>query len=157
MNFLESVVAEWYVYTGYFVRTNVRARKRAKGGYDMELDVLAYKPASAELVHVETSGDADSWTHRRERFLKKKFLLGPDEYKVIIGSEVRFLHRVALVGYSSSTRQSLDWGEGIEVKLIPDFFREITASMRKLDPMKTTIPEGFPILRAIQFAAAFCR
>ncbi len=42
MNFLEQLAAEWFEYTGYFVRANARARKRSAGGWDMELDVLAY-------------------------------------------------------------------------------------------------------------------
>ena len=32
MNYLEQLAAEWYEYSGYFVRTNVRARKRKMGG-----------------------------------------------------------------------------------------------------------------------------
>ena len=40
MNFLEHLAAEWFEYSGSFVRSNVRTRKRAKGGYDCELDVL---------------------------------------------------------------------------------------------------------------------
>ena len=73
MNFLEQLVAEWYEYEGYFVRSNVRARKRAKGGWDAELDVLAYDPSNLTLLHVETSGDAASWAERKLRFRTKKF------------------------------------------------------------------------------------
>jgi len=165
MNFLESVVAEWYVYSGYFVRTNVRynfkvKKTRAKGGFDAELDVLAYKPLSAELIHIETSGDGMAWTQRRERFVNKKFRLDFDDYKKIIGNEVCTLHRIAVVGYFKP-RQGLDWatesGDRIEVKLIPNLFREISDSLRKIDFMKHVVPEGFPILRALQFAAAYCR
>jgi len=67
MNFLEQLVGEWYEYEGHFVRSNVRARKRAKGGWDAELDVLAYDPSNGTLLHVETSGDADSWAERKRR------------------------------------------------------------------------------------------
>ena len=52
MNFLETLVAEWYEYTGYFVRTNPRTRKRAKGGWDVELDVLAFAPGDQRLIHI---------------------------------------------------------------------------------------------------------
>jgi hypothetical protein len=68
MNFLESLAAEWYEYTGHFVRTNVRTGKRAGGGWDGELDVLAYDPVSKTLKHVELSSDALSWEKRKERF-----------------------------------------------------------------------------------------
>lgn len=162
MNFLESVVAEWYMFKRYFVRTNVRynlpvRKTSSKGGWDCELDVLAYKPATCELVHIETSSDANAWAQRRQRFLEKKFVLDVDDYKKIIESDVHTLRRIALVGYSNSTKQSLDWGEAIEARLIPDFFREIGVELQKLNPMKVAVPEGFPILRAMQFATAFCR
>ena len=75
MNFLETLVAEWYEYSGHFVRANARTRKRDKGGYDVELDVLAYSPPDERLIHIETSGDANSWPERRSRFLGKKFVL----------------------------------------------------------------------------------
>ena len=58
MNFLESLAAEYYEYTGYYVRSNIKARKRTLGGWDAELDVLAFMPATKELLHIETSGDA---------------------------------------------------------------------------------------------------
>jgi len=35
MNFLEGLAAEWYSYSGYFVRTNIKTRKRPKGGYEV--------------------------------------------------------------------------------------------------------------------------
>ena len=40
-NFLEQLVAEFYEYKGYFVRRNILVGKRAKGGYECELDVVA--------------------------------------------------------------------------------------------------------------------
>ena len=41
-NFLEQLVREWYEYQGYFVRQNVNVGKRAKGGYECELDIVAF-------------------------------------------------------------------------------------------------------------------
>jgi hypothetical protein len=49
MNFLETLVAEWYQYTGHLVRTNPRTRKRARGGWDVELDVSAAKKFPATV------------------------------------------------------------------------------------------------------------
>lgn len=59
-NYLEQLVGEWYEYRGYFVRRNVLVGKRAKGGYDCELDVVAFHPAKHHLVQIEPSMDADS-------------------------------------------------------------------------------------------------
>src|SRR5437016_5364675 len=44
VNFLEQLVAEWYEYQGYFIRRNVRVGKLAAGGYECELDVVAFHP-----------------------------------------------------------------------------------------------------------------
>jgi hypothetical protein len=118
MNFLESLVAEWYEYSGYFVRSNPRARKRQKGGWDVELDVLAYSPSDQRLIHIETSSDANSWQERKDRFLKKKFILSREEYESLIGSSINKIERIAIVGWSS-TKTDLSWGEDIKVLLIP--------------------------------------
>lgn len=71
MNFLEQLVAEWYAFQGYFVRTNIKFGKRAKGGYLGEMDVVAFHPKEKTLTHIETSMDADSWSERKKRFQRK--------------------------------------------------------------------------------------
>ncbi len=70
-NFLEQLVGEWYEYRGYFVRRNVLVGKRAKGGYECELDVVAFNPVTRHLVHIEPSMDCDSWPVRERRYGKK--------------------------------------------------------------------------------------
>jgi hypothetical protein len=70
VNFLEQLVAEWYRYTGHFVRTNVRFEKRAKGGWAGEIDVLAYLPQRGNVSHIEISMDADSWPERKKKFTR---------------------------------------------------------------------------------------
>jgi hypothetical protein len=155
MNFLEQIVAEWYEYEGYFVRSNVRARKRVKGGWDIELDVLAYDPSSHTLLHVETSGDADSWAERKRRFLKKKFVLEREEYEAILGCKVSNIKKVAVVGYVRSTKADLNWGQDIEVGLIPHLMTQIARKLRSQHPMQEAVPEGFPILRAVQTVLAY--
>lgn len=70
-NFLEQLIAEWYEYQGYFVRRNIKVGKLEKGGYEGELDVVAYDPQNRKLVHLEPSMDADSWENRERRYTKK--------------------------------------------------------------------------------------
>jgi len=156
MNFLEQLAAEWYEYSGYFVRTNVRARKRQRGGWDAELDVLAYLPRTQTLIHIEASGDADSWDQRKSRFLSKKFVLSVPEYCELLGCEIAELDRVALVGWSNTVKADLSWGDGIRVVLIPDFLREIATFLRSRDPMRQAVPESYPMLRSIQMTVGFC-
>ena len=155
MNFLEQLVAEWYEYEGYFVRSNVRTRKRTKGGFDVELDVLAYDLPNNTLLHVETSGDADSWAERKRRFLTKKFILTRKEYEAIIGCKVNKIKKIAIVGYARSTKTNLNWGQDIEVALIPDFMKQIAEKLRSQHPTHEAVPEGFPLLRAVQTVLAY--
>ena len=70
-NFLEQLIAEWYEFRGYFVRRNINVGKRAKGGYECELDVVAFSPRERRLVHIEPSMDAGSWADRERRFTVK--------------------------------------------------------------------------------------
>ncbi|MFB0557295.1 MAG: hypothetical protein ACETVW_05515 [Dehalococcoidia bacterium] len=155
MNFLEQLVAEWYEYGGYFVRSNVRTRKRAKGGFDVELDVLAYDLSNNTLLHVETSGDADSWAERKRKFLTKKFILTREEYEAIIGRKINKIRKIAIVGYARSTKADLNWGQDIKVVLIPDLMSQIAGKLRSQHPMREAVPEGFPILRAVQTVLAY--
>lgn len=155
MNFLEQILAEWYEYEGYIVRSNVKARKRTKGGWDVELDVLAYDPSNGILLHIETSGDADSWAERKRRFLTKKFILKSEEYEAIIGCKVNKIKKIAVVGYVRSTKADLNWGQDIKVLLIPDLMTRIAEKLRSQNPMQEAVPEGFPILRAVQTVLAY--
>lgn len=59
-NYLEQLIAQWYEFQGFFVRQNVLVGKRPKGGYECELDIVAYHPSDQKLVHIEPSMDADS-------------------------------------------------------------------------------------------------
>ena len=63
-NHLESLVAEWYEFRGYFVRRNVHVGQLAAGGHQAELDVVAFDPVKPELVQIEPSLDTNSWEKR---------------------------------------------------------------------------------------------
>jgi hypothetical protein len=155
MNFLEELASEWYEFRGYFVRSNVRARRRKKGGWDRELDVLAYQPSTGGLLHIEVSGDALSWKARKERFLTQKFDLTQKEYEELVDTEVGAVKKIAIVGFGRSTRADLNWGKGIEVILASRFIRDIAATIRSDYPMTMAIPESYPILRAFQAVLYF--
>jgi len=45
------------------------------GGYESELDIVAYQPIQNHLFHIEPSTDARSW-EKREVFFRKKFDAG---------------------------------------------------------------------------------
>lgn len=155
MNFLEQVAAEWYAIQDYFVRTNVKANRRPNGGWNNELDVLAYNPKRKELVHVETSWDAFNWDNRRERFTTKKFVFSYEQYTQLIGDHPKVVLKRAVVGTTRGSAPEPVWNGDIEVITVPNFIQEVSAGIADRNPMKDIIPETYPCLRAMQFILAY--
>lgn len=151
MNFLEQLVSEWYSYRGYYVRTNVRVGKRAAGGYEGELDVVAFHPETGEIIHIETSMDALSWSRRRERF-KRKLQLGQEYIPEVFAFAGRRPTQVVVFGFPRSTRDDKPLGEGVEVYLMPRLIGEIADELSRMTIETGVVPETFPLLRAMQFA-----
>lgn len=89
-NYLEELVAEWYEYNGFFIRRNIKVGKLEKGGYAGELDIIAFHPKEKILVHIEPTTDAQSWSKREQRYIKK-FKIGEkyinQEFNEIIKKE----------------------------------------------------------------------
>ena len=153
MNFLEQLVAEWYRYNGHFVRTNVRFEKRAKGGWAGEMDILAYLPERGNVSHIETSMDADSWTERKRKF-KKKFAVPQRVYDSLFPAGYGYLERIVVVG-SARDQDPSKLGPDIHVYSVPTMVRMIVDKIGKKHPMKEAVPENYPLLRALQFGAAY--
>ena len=153
MNFLEQLAAEWYEYKGYFVRTNIKFGPCARGGYIGEIDVAAYNPTTRELTHIETSTDAYSRGEREKRF-RKKFSDAKRHYLEIFPFKGEF-KQVAILGFSDRVH-TLNFGEDIVIRSIPEFINEINIKLGKINPAKKAIPESYPLLRAIQHSAFYC-
>ena len=150
MYFLEQIVAEWYAYTGYFVRTNIKFGKREKGGWKGEMDVIAFHPIEKTLIHIETSMDAEPWLSRKSKF-QRKFKDAKDHYHDLFKFEINKIQQIAIVGVGKP-KTPVDFGDEIKIILIPDFFKTITSHLSTINPMESAIPEQYPLLRAIQFA-----
>ena len=71
MTHLEQLVYEYYDWLGYLVKHNIKVGRLQRGGWEMELDIIAYNPNTNHLIHFEPSLDADSWDKREKRFSKK--------------------------------------------------------------------------------------
>ena len=151
MNHLEQLVAEWYEYRGYFVRRNVQVGPRPKGGYECELDVVAYHPGQKHLVHIEPSMDADSWAKREKKYAKKfdagrKYIPALFEGLIIPDQ----IEQIALLGFASNANvKSLAGGR---VMTTSELFVEIASEISDKRVAKAAVPEQFPLLRTIQFA-----
>ena len=157
-NFLEQLVAEWYEFQHYFVRRNVNVGPRPNGGYDSELDVVAFNPKKKHLVHIEPSMDCDSWDQREKRF-KAKFAAGRQHIPSLFAgfSGLPKVEQVALLVFASEQGHTTLGGG--KVLLIKDFMHKI-----RFDPVwgldkrlvrNKAVPEQFVILRSLQFAANY--
>ena len=150
MNHLEQLIAEWYEYQGYFVRRNVLVGKRSKGGYECELDIVAFHPGKKELVHIEPSLDADSWTKREMRY-KKKFEAGRKYIpKIFKGLDIPkdITQCVVLVFASKANHPELAGGK---VVLVEEILRDMARELHDKKVSSQAIPEQFSLLRTIQF------
>jgi hypothetical protein len=150
MNFLEQLVAEWYEYQGYFVRRNVHVGKRSNGGWECELDVVAFHPGKKHLVHIEPSMDSSSWETRTERY-RKKFEAGRKYIpQMFDGIDIpEHIEQIALFGLGSKTNNPML--SGGHVWLISDLLLQITQTLRPLRVERAAVSEQFPLLRTIQF------
>jgi hypothetical protein len=150
-NFLEQLVAEWYEYQGFFVRRNVNVGKRPQGGHEGELDVVAFHPSKKQLVHIETSMDADSWAEREIKFARK-FGAGKKHIpNLFTGLEpLPEIEYIALIGIGSDKNHASIGGG--EVLTVCGLLREIRDKIPH-DFSSQAVPEQFVILRTLQFAA----
>ena len=154
MNYLEHLVSEWYEYQGYFVRRNVNVGRRATGGWECELDVVAFNPQTKHLVHVEPSMDASSWAERERRY-KKKFEAGRKHIpKIFSGIEIpEHIEQIALFEFASkANHETLAGGK---VMLVSEFLAEIAMEIRSKKIASAAVSEQYPILRTVQFMCQY--
>lgn len=153
-NYLEQLVAEWYEFNGYFVRRNIKVGRRAKGGYEGELDVVAFHPSKKHLVHIEPSLDAHRWEKREERF-SKKFAAGRKYIpKIFEGFDLPTdIEQIALLVLpSKGNRQTLGGGKLVT---LAELLEEIPIEIKPLSIYKNSIPEDKPLLRSFQYVAHY--
>jgi len=153
-NHLEALVAEWYEIRGYFVRRNVQVGKRPKGGYECELDIVAFHPEQRSLVQVEPSLDSDSWAKREVRY-RKKFEAGRRYIPALFpGIPVpKHIDQIALFVYGGGdAREQVAGGR---VMFIREFMAEVRAGIAHRRVSSAAIPEEYPLLRTLQFAAQY--
>jgi hypothetical protein len=153
-NFLEQLVTEWYEYKGYFVRRNVPVGKRTRGGYESELDVVAFNAAARHVVHVEPSLDAESWEKRERRF-KAKFEAGRKYIPALFpGFELPDeIEQVAILAFASKTNHPTLGGA--KVLIVSDLLREIMEDLSEKKIASSAVPEHHALLRTLQFVVEY--
>lgn len=152
MSHLEDLIAEYYDWQGYLVKQNTKVGKLSHGGWEMELDVIAYDPHSNHLIHIEPSIDAHSWEKREQRFQKKfnaarKYIF--TEVYTWLDPEMH-IEQVAVLISHPKGRDSLAGGKIISVD---ELIAEIRQSVVDRGIVaKSAIPEQYPLLRTLQLS-----
>ena len=147
-NVLEELAKEYYEYIKeYFVRTNVRFNKRKKkGGYKGEIDILAYVPNERKLIHLECSMGGESNDNGFKK-AKKKF---PDnlDYKNLYPDNTLDFEKVEKLFIFKQTKELNDivMPEGVKSVNLGAFIREVYNSLNT-DIMNKIIPEAYPLLQ----------
>ena len=152
MSHLEDFIAEYYDWRGYLIKRNIKVGRLSHGGWEMELDVIAYHPHTNHLVHLEPSVDAHSWAKREARF-GKKFAAGAR----YIFSEVYTwldpgtpIEHIAILPSHPKGRDDLAGGR---ILSIDEFFAEVKSELTKQGvAARGAIPETYPLLRTLQLA-----
>ena len=153
-NYLEELIIEWYEYQGYFVRNNILVGKRKKGGYETELDIVAFHPEKRHLVHIEPSMDADSWSKRETRY-SKKFNLGrkyiPELFKGLnIPDEIEQI--AVFVFASKSNHKTIGGGK---ILLLNEIIKDIIVEINGKRIQSNAISEHMPLIRTLQFVCEY--
>ena len=152
MSHLETLIAEFYDWKGYLVKRNVKVGRLSHGGWEMELDVVAFHPHTKHLVHLEPSVDAHSWEIRERRFAKK------------FGSGKKYIFRevftwldpkttVDCIAVLVSHPKGRDSLAGARIVSIDEFMAEVRAAVGARGiAAKDAIPEQYPLLRTLQLS-----
>ncbi len=75
-------------------------------------------------------------------------------YHGLFPAGYKYLERIVVVGLAQ-TQDSGILGKGIHVYSVPTMVRMIVQEIGVKDPAKAAVPETYPLLRALQFGAAF--
>ena len=150
MSHLEDLVYQYHEWQGYIVRRNIKVGRLPHGGWEGELDIVAYHPETDDLVHLEPSIDADSWKKREERFARK-FRIGRKHiFRGVFPwlSKKTPLRQVAVLITRGKNRTRVGGGH---IWTIDEMMCEIRKGVVHQGPMvSSAIPEQFDLLRTIQ-------
>ena len=152
MSHLEQFIVEYLNWKGYLVRQNIKVGPLGHGGWEMELDVVGYHPATQDFVHYEPSIDALSYETREKRY-KKKFEAGKNYIRTKIFPWVSMeipLRQIAVFPNCSHGFREIAGGEVIT---IDELFAKVRSDIVEIGAThKGAIPETYPLLRTLQIS-----
>ncbi len=152
MTHLEGLLTEYLDWKGYVVKTNVKVGRRKRGGWKMELDIVAYHPEDKKLVHYEPSLDAESWQEREKRYIRK-FSAGrqhiPSEVFGWLPENVP-MEQIAIFNVHPKNRNEIAGGQ---IQSVDELMAQIRSDVVQQGPMnRNAIPEQFTRLRTLQLS-----
>jgi len=152
MSHLESIVAEYLDWRGFLVKRNTKVGRLSHGGWEMEIDIVAFHPRSKVLLHCEPSIDALPWTKRELRY-QKKFEAGRKYiFKDIFPWLEPTVHLRQIAIFINHPKHK-DTVAGGEVLSIDEVMAEIRNAVLGIGKMySNAIPEQFPLLRTLQLS-----
>jgi len=144
------LISEFLDWRGYIVGRNLKVGKRPKGGWEMELDIVAYNHETRDMVHYEPSTDAQSWEIREARY-RKKFEAGKRYiFEAVfpwLPSNTK-LRQIAVFVPHPKNRHEIAGGA---VQSIDELMAEIRQTVIAQGILaKNAIPEKYPLLRTVQ-------
>ncbi len=153
MSHLEALIHEYYEWRGYVVRRGVKVGRLKHGGWEGELDIVAFHPQQQTLLHLEPSIDAHSWAVREQRY-ERKFRVG----RKYIFSEVfpwldrkTALTQVAIL-VSRGKRSHIAGGT---IRTVDELVAEMREAVLAEGSMATrAITELYPLLRTVQLVVS---
>ena len=148
-NHLETLISQYYDWRGWVVKKNVKVGRRNRGGYEGELDVVAYDPQSGNVIHYEPSTDATTWANRETKY-RRKFDLGKKFIsEVIPGLRPGFkLEQVAVFFQVPEHRRAFLCGKAMSIDELVKMIRDDIEKRGRVG--KNAIPEQYDLLRMIQ-------
>ncbi len=151
MEHLEQLAREWYEYQGYFVRQDFWVGLESDGSYECELDVVAFHPLHRHIVQIEPGFDLLP-AEEKERHFRVKFDAGRKYLHRMFGPPAGLhVEQIALVAVRScGERRTIGGGR---VLLVSELVTEILRRLAPLDPCSAPIPEQWPLIRTLQWAA----
>lgn len=158
MSHLESLIAEYLEWQGFLIRRNIKVGRRARGGWEMELDVVGFHPQSSTLVHYEPSIDALSWEEREARY-KKKFQLAQKYMFTELFAWLPPSTHIEQIAIFYNHPRGRDTIAGAKIMSIDELMAEIRSKIIACGPMiRNAISAQYPLLRTIQMShAGYCR
>jgi hypothetical protein len=118
------------------------------------LDVVAFHPRLQKLIQIEPSLDADKWEKRELRY-SKKFAAGKSYIPALFEGLTlpAELEQIALCVFGGGAERKTVGGG--RVMFIREFMKEVLTQVRARRVNSAAIPEQYPLLRTLQFAAQY--